>query len=92
MYFTGVGRHSMMLQLDGPEQVEWDHGVWEIKHIIETISESSHDDAARRPLYLKWREMVLSFAAKWGWPRVPLDIKEALQSVENGVGLPITNW
>ena len=92
LYHTGVAEHTMNLQFQNvAEGQEWGYEVLEIKAFIADI-ENVDNDAQRRPLYIQWRGMVLKFAEHWGGHRVPRDIKDALNSVEVGVGLPTTNW
>ena len=72
---------------------QWDAAVRAVKHTIEGISlrlerenrmgEGILDD------YRVWINMVYSFMQRFG-KNLPYDIADALNSVEEGVGLPLT--
>ena len=93
VYFTGRPQDLMSFEMESSEAYyEWENGMIRIKEFIRAINETVHDDAKRRPLYLQWREMVKKYGAKWGSNGVPQDIKDALKSVEEGVGVDVTVW
>ena len=93
IYFTGRPEDMMLFKMpNSVEYFEWQKGMIEIKEFIRMINETVHDDDKHRPLYLHWRTMVTQFGAKWGPDEVPRDIKDALKSVEEGVGVDITVW
>ena len=70
----------------------WDEGVRNIKERIETINNDDNTDAARVPLYKAWLVMVESFVRRWTEAFLPPDIKHAVNSVENGIGVQRTVW
>jgi hypothetical protein len=93
LYLTGVNAHTLRLQFkDLAEYEEWDQSVTAIKGFIAWINTHVHDDNQRLPLYLQWRGMVIKFGDRWGADMVPQDIKDALKSVEEGVGAAVTAW
>ena len=93
LYITGVSEHTMAAEWkDSAEVQEWNGDVLSIKNFIKGINDNVHDDDLRRPLYLQWRAMVLKFGERWGAERVSQDTKNALKSVEVGVGVAVTKW
>ena len=93
LYITGKAKDTMIFKTKTSEDfTEWQKGMMEIKEFIRMINEMVHNDDKRHPLYLHWRMMVKQFGATWGPDGVPQDIKEALKSVEVGLGVDITVW
>ena len=91
-YITGVDGHSKTYDFrDDEEWFEWDKKVRDIKFEILMINETV-EATVRTPFYLCWRKHVLALKQRFGGDRIPIDIQEALTSVENGVGVPVTKW
>ena len=93
LYVTGRDQDSMCFQAESSEAYsKWLEEMITIKEYIKWINETIHDDDLRRPHYLDWRKLVKTFGHIWGKDRVPKDIKDALKSVEEGVGVDVTVW
>jgi hypothetical protein len=83
------------LDIDFPDVVTggfWHGDVTGLKNLIEDINNDGHAGAPRVPKYRKWLELVNVFVQKWGERLLPRDIKEAVNSVERGIGKPLTVW
>ena len=50
------------------------------------------DPEIEKDAYVRWLQVVYQFRVAAGDDLVPWDIKEAVNSVEEGVGAPKTNW
>ena len=70
----------------------WHCDVDGLRSLIEEINDDGHAGAPRVPKYRKWLELVNVFVQKWGERLLPRDIKEAVNSVERGIGKPLTVW
>ena len=67
---------------------EWLAQVEEIKLHIRVINESG----SREEDYQAWLGRVMEFRQRWGDPLVPFDVKEAVHSVQDGLGMARTVW
>ena len=70
----------------------WEESVRRIKLFIEAINNDDNDDAGRVPCYNAWLSLVASFVSFWGEDLLPPDIKHAVNSVEDGIGVQRTVW
>lgn len=78
----------------------WHAQVMNIKAVIADITQSiqsrngSTDDLEEtdRVNYNRWLNTVYLFVRRYGRNGVPGDIKHAANSVEEGIGMPITEW
>ena len=75
---------------DWEEVNEWDKGVSGIKGQIAAITDMSEEEA--KPLYEAWIESVMMFRKRWSDGKVPGDIKSAVHSVQDGIGMMKTDW
>ena len=64
----------------------WTRGVEEIKSAIAGVH------AGTIANYGNWLVMVSRFIEEWGKGRVPHDVRHAYNSVQEGVGVPVTGW
>ena len=91
-YVTGEDRHRATFRFESAEDVaKWDAQVIDIKKHIQRINED-HDPEDHDPLYVGWIMKVKGFHYEWGSTRVPLDIKDSLNTVEEGCGIQVTKW
>ena len=74
----------------------WDTQVRLIKNEIDVVNikleREGRDGNGTLADYREWINFVYSFIQQFGKERLPYDIAEALNSVEEGVGLPLTNF
>jgi hypothetical protein len=83
------GGTTMMLTFSNRDVgMEWHHGVNNIKEMIAGINSQKN----RKDDYVKWLAEVRIFRQRWGDTMVPPDIRTAVHSVEDGIGLARTDW
>jgi hypothetical protein len=63
-----------------------------LRDVIADINYAVRPGKARVPKYREWLELVHGFVQTWGERLVPRDIKRAVNSVEGGIGVPLTVW
>ena len=91
-YVTGVQEHAARYRFHTVERLQlWNHTVLDIKNHIAWINEENEPET-RPLLYPAWMEKVERFHGTFGSAWVPLDIKWALNNVEEGEGVPMTVW
>ena len=70
---------------------DWDKEILAIKGRMDWISEQWYPHP-RRSLYRVWLQEVYDFCGVFGNDYVPADIRTSVNSVERGLGLPVTRW
>ena len=74
----------------------WTRGVEEIKSAIAGVNvvlrREGREGAGTIADYGDWLVMVSRFIEEWGKGRVPHDVRHAYNSVQEGVGVPVTGW
>ncbi|CAB9529761.1 unknown protein [Seminavis robusta] len=70
----------------------WDQGVATIKDVIAGINEDGNTGVARVTEYRLWLALVRDFGVRWGSGMIPGDIKAAVNNVESGIGVHVTDW
>ena len=87
------GKWAIHLSFDSESSyAEWGQGVMEIKRRIAEINDDGNPGAARVPFYNQWLQSVEDFIRIWGENHVPPDIKSAVNTVQEGVGVQQTVW
>ena len=92
LYKSGPWR--IILSFAGPEENDrWIAETQALKDTMENIHNDDNDDDARVPLYRAWLADVNAFAVRWGGENwIAPDIKHAVNTVENGIGIQETTW
>ena len=64
-----------------------------IRADIADINDDGNPGAPRVPRYREWLGRVTAFQNRWGGKSfVPHDIRNAVNSVERGIGAEVTQW
>ena len=93
LYTTGL--HQEMTFKDLEEKKSWMEDVAAVKEGSSNAyykKEADGESAEVRGLYNNWIASVHALAAKYGEERTPQDIKWALNSAEEALGLETTKW
>ena len=86
LYVTGEMEEVFVFS-SRSEGAEWDSWVHKIKNLSSRLSENPSKKRHR-----KWLADAQSFHIRFGSSRVPKDTQEAVNSVEEGLGFPLTEW
>ena len=87
------GAWERMYSFESRREVNmWEAQLLGIKKRIAQINEDGNAGAARVPKYRLWWTGVMAFRTTWGQERVPPDIKMAVNSVEEEIGVEPTAW
>ena len=87
------GTWERMYSFESRREVNmWEAQLLGIKKRIAQINEDGNAGAARVPKYRLWRRSAIEFLVAWGQERVPPDIKMAVNSVEEEIGVEPTAW
>ena len=75
------------MQVEFP--TEADYMVWinEVMGLKHDVAGATSDDQ-----YQRWLDRVMAFRRRYGDSLVPPDVKEAVHSVEDGIGRERTTW
>ena len=93
-YTTGIHQEIISFNTDA-ERLSWETQVMEIKAESSSIfakKEAEGLTAAVRALYDQWFARIQALKDAFGEDRVPQDIKWALNSAEEGLGVVLTEW
>ena len=72
---------------------QWSSDVHEIKAVIGDVNRAINGERdGALDDYQEWLELVSRFRRRYGVEKTPLDIRAAVNDVENGCGLPTTSW
>ena len=96
LYITGEDVQSYFSFVNREAYALWNRHVLAIKEKIDDINgrlnAEGRDGEGTIEDYRQWIVSVYYFAHKFGMNYVPYDIQYACNTVEDGVGLPRTNW
>ena len=70
----------------------WQSHMHQIKDDMHTINKMDLTDAQRAQLYIIWLRLAEDMRVTYGNDAVPRDIKNAVHSVQDGLGLERTNY
>lgn len=88
-----IGDYIIVLSFQNRSSyLQWSTHCANIRDAIAQINNDDNTDAARVPLYRQWLESTQAFTDNWGELYLPPDIRDAVNSVEHGIGLPLTTW
>ena len=85
LYATGVDSHTMYVEF------ETELGYWTWQNEVMAIKRAS-EAITRNEEYPAWLDRVMRFRRAYGDSMVPHHIKEAVHSVEDGIGRERTVW
>ena len=97
LLYTAHGRYTATYTFEDEETaMSWNAAVLEIKAVIEQINlglqNTGRDGQGTMEDYQPWLTMVERLINNHGSNKVPKDIQRAYNSVERGLGLPVTQW
>ena len=96
LYITGEDVQSYFSFVNREAYALWNRHVLVIKEKIDKINQQlnaeGRDGEGTIEDYRQWIVSVYYFAHEFGMNYVPYDIQCACNTVEDGVGLPRTNW
>ena len=93
--FTSTLHQEYISFFDQAEKERWEAAVLAIKaesSVVFNKKETDGDTTEVRVLYENWMTHVKNFAEMFGENRTPKDIKWALNSAEEALGFPVTQW
>ena len=94
LYTTGVHQEVITFASD-EERVAWDQEVFAIKAESSRIFNQREAEGLTtniRVLYQAWMDRIKTFKDTFGENRVPMDIKWALNSAQEGLEVEVTQW
>ena len=94
LYTTGIHEEVVTFDTD-EERVSWNSGVQKIKAESAALFERREAEGLTpqiRALYVEWMKGIKAFKEAFGENRVPQDIKWALNTAEEGLGIEVTQW
>ena len=95
-YLTGPNHQEQHTFANAEEAAAWDAAVMSLKDESKAVFDrrmavgAITDDI--RTLYDNWMANVKAFRDRFGEDHVPSDIKWALNSAEEGLGVEVTQW
>ena len=89
LYLSGTQVWSFYFP-NAEKAAAWQEDVMELKDHIADINAGNYNEQEKRSMYEGWLERVKIFEAEFHV--VPYDIKRAVNSVERGIGVDVTDW